>query len=96
MSKTPRPLLAPFLLLVLRWLPLKCTPPPHSHLLPHSESGGGVLCIAVSQLVVGLTLLGIYEGYKAYYYNTYVDQESKEENLDKDESLRVSGYESPL
>lgn len=28
------------------------------------KSGGGVLCIAALQLVVGLVLLGIYEGYK--------------------------------
>ena len=28
------------------------------------KSGGGVLCISVLQLIVGLVLLGIYEGYK--------------------------------
>ncbi len=28
------------------------------------QSGGGVLCIASLQVVVGLCLLGIYEGYK--------------------------------
>ena len=28
------------------------------------KSGGGVLCISCLQLVVGLVLLGIYEGYK--------------------------------
>lgn len=28
------------------------------------KSGGGVLCIALLQLVVGMCLLGIYEGYK--------------------------------
>ena len=28
------------------------------------KSGGGVLCISVLQLVVGLGLLGIYEAYK--------------------------------
>eukprot|EP01023_Acetabularia_acetabulum_P025744 TRINITY_DN24574_c0_g1_i1.p1 TRINITY_DN24574_c0_g1~~TRINITY_DN24574_c0_g1_i1.p1 ORF type:complete len:191 (+),score=15.90 TRINITY_DN24574_c0_g1_i1:86-658(+) len=32
------------------------------------QSGGGVLCIAALQLVVGLCLLGIYEGYKANYW----------------------------
>jgi len=29
------------------------------------KSGGGVLLVSVLQLVVGLILLGIYEGYKA-------------------------------
>jgi hypothetical protein len=28
-----------------------------------------VLCISAAQLVVGLCLLGLYEGYKAYYFN---------------------------
>lgn len=28
------------------------------------KSGGGVLCISFLQLIVGLVLLGIYEGYK--------------------------------
>lgn len=28
------------------------------------KSGGGVLCISILQLIVGLVLLGIYEGYK--------------------------------
>ena len=28
------------------------------------KSGGGVLCVSVLQLVVGLALLGIYEAYK--------------------------------
>lgn len=28
------------------------------------KSGGGVLCIAMLQVVVGLCLLGIYEAYK--------------------------------
>jgi len=35
-----------------------------SHTLP-MKSGGGVLLVSVLQLVVGLILLGIYEGYKA-------------------------------
>jgi len=33
------------------------------------RSGGGVLCIAALQLLVGLCLLGLYEGYKAYFFN---------------------------
>lgn len=32
------------------------------------KSGGGVLFIAAAQLVVGLSLLGIYEGYKVCGY----------------------------
>lgn len=28
------------------------------------KSGGGVLCISSLQLIVGLVLLGVYEGYK--------------------------------
>ena len=35
------------------------------------KSGGGVLCIAALQLVVGLILLGIYEGYKVMPELTY-------------------------
>lgn len=31
------------------------------------KSGGGVLCISMLQAVVGLCLLGIYEGYKQQY-----------------------------
>jgi hypothetical protein len=34
-----------------------------------------VLCISAAQLVVGLCLLGIYEGYKAYYYDTFIAEE---------------------
>jgi len=33
-------------------------------------SGGSVLLIAAAQLIVGLCILGIYEGYKVYYFNT--------------------------
>ncbi|KAL3133425.1 hypothetical protein ABBQ38_007292 [Trebouxia sp. C0009 RCD-2024] len=33
------------------------------------KSGGGVLCVAALQLVVGLVLLGIYEGYKTRFFN---------------------------
>ena len=36
------------------------------------KSGGGVLCISALQLVVGLILLGIYEGYKVHWYLTYL------------------------
>eukprot|EP01024_Parvocaulis_polyphysoides_P053974 TRINITY_DN5420_c1_g1_i1.p4 TRINITY_DN5420_c1_g1~~TRINITY_DN5420_c1_g1_i1.p4 ORF type:complete len:193 (+),score=13.51 TRINITY_DN5420_c1_g1_i1:54-632(+) len=37
------------------------------------QSGGGVLCIAALQLVVGLCLLGIYEGYKTNYWKDVAD-----------------------
>lgn len=36
------------------------------------RSGGGVLCISAAQLLVGLVLLGLYEGYKTYYFNTFI------------------------
>lgn len=37
-----------------------------SQVLGRMKSGGGVLCIAAGQALISLTLLGIYEGYKAY------------------------------
>jgi len=61
------------------------------------RSGGGVLCIAALQLVVGLCLLGLYEGYKRYYYNVFVAQMSsvqRNETVAYDE--RIIPYESPL
>ncbi|MEW5302530.1 MAG: hypothetical protein WDW38_002314 [Sanguina aurantia] len=58
------------------------------------KSGGGVLFIAAAQLVVGLSLLGIYEGYKKYYFSTFVDEEGNA--LPSKESNLVSSYESPL
>ncbi|QDZ20693.1 hypothetical protein HOP50_04g32150 [Chloropicon primus] len=36
------------------------------------KSGGGVLCISVLQLVVGLVLLGIYEAYKKEFFRVKV------------------------
>lgn len=32
---------------------------------PKLKSGGGVILVSALQLVVGLVLLGVYEGYKA-------------------------------
>lgn len=55
------------------------------------RSGGGVLAISAAQLVVGLCLLGIYEGYKAYYYNKFVNETSTTA-----QDVRVAVYESPL
>mmetsp|Transcript_2326 Transcript_2326/g.8520 ORF Transcript_2326/g.8520 Transcript_2326/m.8520 type:complete len:190 (-) Transcript_2326:79-648(-) len=33
------------------------------------RSGGGVLCVATAQIVTGVALLGIFEGYKKSYYS---------------------------
>eukprot|EP01025_Chloroclados_australasicus_P005863 TRINITY_DN1187_c0_g1_i1.p1 TRINITY_DN1187_c0_g1~~TRINITY_DN1187_c0_g1_i1.p1 ORF type:complete len:220 (+),score=9.68 TRINITY_DN1187_c0_g1_i1:78-662(+) len=44
------------------------------------QSGGGVLCIATLQLVVGLCLLGIYEGYKQKYWrDVYVSFDNNQQ-----------------
>mmetsp|Transcript_4602 Transcript_4602/g.11428 ORF Transcript_4602/g.11428 Transcript_4602/m.11428 type:complete len:177 (+) Transcript_4602:198-728(+) len=43
------------------------------------RSGGGVLCVATLQLIVGICLLGIYEGYKAHYYGTSPDDAAREQ-----------------
>eukprot|EP00798_Chlamydomonas_sp_ICE-L_P030152 gene30152-35132_t len=59
------------------------------------QSGGAVLIIAASQLLVGLCLLGIFEGYKSYYYNSYLAQDNSDNAL-SEEVMRVKGYESPL
>lgn len=66
------------------------------------RSGGGVLCIAAAQLIVGLVLLGIYEGYKSYYFSTYLgDLAAAQRGVSMNEttfpvSERVVSYESPL
>ncbi len=45
----------------------------------------------------GLCLLGIYEGYKAYYFDDFLAKEDKAVKAGtKDESARVSVFESPL
>ncbi|GMH43859.1 hypothetical protein BSKO_11793 [Bryopsis sp. KO-2023] len=48
------------------------------------KSGGGVLCISSLQLVVGLCLLGIYEGYKVRFLNPSAEDEEDrvEGNMD--------------
>lgn len=54
------------------------------------KSGGAVLMIAASQLLVGLCLLGIYEGYKRYFYNVFLpSQEERRPN-------RADSYADPL
>mmetsp|Transcript_9607 Transcript_9607/g.29127 ORF Transcript_9607/g.29127 Transcript_9607/m.29127 type:complete len:228 (-) Transcript_9607:67-750(-) len=40
--------------------------------IPQLKSGTAVLAIAASQVVVSLCLLAIYEGYKTYFYNTWL------------------------
>lgn len=57
------------------------------------RSGSGVLCIAASQLLVGLVLLGLYEGYKSYYYSDFVGKEVKRGGA---KSGRTNSYEDPL
>ncbi|GIL73561.1 hypothetical protein Vretimale_5175 [Volvox reticuliferus] len=59
------------------------------------RSGSGVLCISVAQLVVGLCLLGVYEGYKAYYFDKFIADEKSDPD-DASVATRVAGYESPL
>ncbi|KAF5837630.1 hypothetical protein DUNSADRAFT_4133 [Dunaliella salina] len=61
------------------------------------KSGGGVLFISAAQLLVGLCLLGIFEGYKRYYYNQYLGGEHKGKATDREsEDLAHQNYESPL
>lgn len=45
-------------------------PPGSSKGRSRMMSGGSVLLIAAAQLVVGLCILGIYEGYKVYFFNS--------------------------
>ncbi|EFJ44912.1 hypothetical protein VOLCADRAFT_94677 [Volvox carteri f. nagariensis] len=60
------------------------------------RSGSGVLCISAAQLVVGLCLLGVYEGYKAYYFDKFIAEEKKDLSDTASVATRVAGYESPL
>ncbi|KAG2448420.1 hypothetical protein HYH02_006312 [Chlamydomonas schloesseri] len=60
------------------------------------RSGSGVLCISACQLVVGLCLLGVYEGYKAYYFDKFLSDEETEANENAGVAARVAAYESPL
>eukprot|EP00882_Tetradesmus_deserticola_P005835 GHRQ01006142.1.p1 GENE.GHRQ01006142.1~~GHRQ01006142.1.p1 ORF type:complete len:212 (+),score=82.53 GHRQ01006142.1:173-808(+) len=60
------------------------------------RSGGGVLCIAAAQLLVGLCLLGLYEGYKAYYFNKYIAQLQVEQWNSTSVNMRVGNYENPM
>lgn len=47
-----------------------------------------MLLIAAAQLIVGLCLLGIFEGYKTYFFNTYLkamaDRQKGEKEADND------------
>lgn len=70
---------------------------PNPHYLLKMRSGSGVLCISACQLIVGLCLLGIYEGYKAYYFDGFLAKEEKAIKAGtRDEIARVSTFESPL
>ncbi|WIA38466.1 hypothetical protein OEZ86_001789 [Tetradesmus obliquus] len=60
------------------------------------RSGCGVLCIGAAQLVVGLCLLGLYEGYKAYYFNKYIAQLQVEQWNSTSIDARVGNYENPM
>ncbi|KXZ55124.1 hypothetical protein GPECTOR_3g276 [Gonium pectorale] len=60
------------------------------------RSGSGVICISGCQLVVGLCLLGVYEGYKAYYFDKFLDEEEEEGPTSAAVAARVANYESPL
>ncbi|KAL6763956.1 hypothetical protein V8C86DRAFT_2484646 [Haematococcus lacustris] len=60
------------------------------------KSGGGVLIVATLQLLIGVSLLGTYEGYKKYYFNNFLGEEEEEGAGSQSIGMRVSGYESPL
>ncbi|GLC43437.1 hypothetical protein PLESTB_001557200 [Pleodorina starrii] len=60
------------------------------------RSGSGVLCISAAQLIVGLCLLGVYEGYKAYYFEKFIGEEGGIPADNVSVATRVAGYESPL
>ncbi|GAX78772.1 hypothetical protein CEUSTIGMA_g6209.t1 [Chlamydomonas eustigma] len=55
------------------------------------KSGGGALMVAAAQLLIGLCILGVYEGYKAYFYNTFLT-----ENDVADDSASTIGYADPM
>ncbi len=52
-----------------------------------------MLCIAAAQLLLGMCLLGIYEGYKAYYYSKFVSNLDQQKQQHSGPELE---YESPL
>ncbi|KAJ9528278.1 hypothetical protein QJQ45_014251 [Haematococcus lacustris] len=60
------------------------------------KSGGGVLIVATLQLLIGVSLLGTYEGYKKYYFNNFLGEEEEQDAGSQSIGMRVSGYESPL
>eukprot|EP00878_Enallax_costatus_P004499 GHUV01004739.1.p1 GENE.GHUV01004739.1~~GHUV01004739.1.p1 ORF type:complete len:208 (+),score=52.02 GHUV01004739.1:267-890(+) len=60
------------------------------------RSGGAVLIIAAAQLLVGLCLLGLYEGYKVYFFNKYI-AEMQAAQRDGDKGPPAAGnYYNPL
>eukprot|EP00775_Hariotina_reticulata_P005444 gene5444-5678_t len=62
------------------------------------RSGGGVLLIAGLQLLVGLCLLGLYEGYKAYYFNRYIAELEQQQSNSTASYFdpRLGNYENPM
>lgn len=45
------------------------------------QSGGGVLCVATLQLIVGICMLGIFEGYKQHYFRNPDDSTVEGRNV---------------
>lgn len=61
------------------------------------RSGGGVLIISAAQLLVGLCLLGLYEGYKVYYFNKYIaDLEAQQKESPGSVQTYVNNYSNPM
>ena len=59
-------------------------------------SGGSVLLIAASQLIVGLCIMGIYEGYKVYFFNTYIASLAATQRGEKDADAQLNNYGNPM
>lgn len=63
------------------------------------KSGGGVLCIAALEFVVGLALLGVFEGFKSHYFRAVFGMWSEaEKNAHKElpAAARSLNFKSPL
>ncbi|KAI7839064.1 hypothetical protein COHA_007206 [Chlorella ohadii] len=59
-------------------------------------SGAGVLLVASLQLLVGLTLLGIYEGFKTHYFNSSIKAGVPDEASKQLAAERVLFFRTPL
>uniref|UniRef100_A0A7R9YQT4 CASP-like protein n=1 Tax=Chlamydomonas euryale TaxID=1486919 RepID=A0A7R9YQT4_9CHLO len=60
------------------------------------KSGGAVLVTAAAQLLVGLCLLGIYEGYKLYFFNEFLKNEASSDGVNGLTRASSYEYEDPL